>query len=130
MFLIGFYNFLSIFLLTAWIKSNLKKHLFDKVKPDEILHNFLPKAVLSVMKTDATTICKVKYKAFNWIGEGSKVKEAKEDVVNQVLAEVFGIDLVPVHFPNIKGLKRDLDDLVTVKEKDKGFISTLVVSIV
>lgn len=117
------------FSLPAWIKKHLKKHLFDKVKSTEILNNFLPKAVLSVMKTDTTFICKVKYKTFSWIGDGSKLKEAKENVVIKVLKDVFGIELEPVHLSNFKDLKKDLEDLVVIKESGKGFVSSLVVSI-
>lgn len=81
------------------------------------------------MKADTTTICKVKYKTHNWICEGWKLKETKENVVIKVLKEVFDIQLVPVYLKNFQDLKRKLEDLVKIRERGPGFISTLVVSI-
>ncbi|XP_063706445.1 uncharacterized protein LOC134835498 [Culicoides brevitarsis] len=109
----------------AWIKSNLRKNLYDRVKPDEMLHHFLPEAILSVSKDDQRTICKVRYKNCTWTAEGQKLRDARENVVIKVLHEIFGIEVLPVHIPNFKEIKETLENSVKIREKGRGFVATI-----
>uniref|UniRef100_A0A336MYQ8 CSON008635 protein n=1 Tax=Culicoides sonorensis TaxID=179676 RepID=A0A336MYQ8_CULSO len=76
-----------------WIKKNLDKDSFVKITPEDLLEHFLPNSEITITECS----CTVKFSDHKWSATLSSGLEAKEVVVNEIMKELFDIDLVPYH---------------------------------
>lgn len=107
------------------MKPYLKKYLFKKLTPEDILLKFLPNATLSVTNS---TFCKIIYENLKWSLHSKSRKECKENAINSVLNELFNIKLAPLSFQGQKDLKEKLPGQVLTAQNGKKFTSSLAVS--
>uniref|UniRef100_A0A336M7U2 CSON013369 protein n=1 Tax=Culicoides sonorensis TaxID=179676 RepID=A0A336M7U2_CULSO len=89
-----------------WIKKNLDKDSFVKITPEDLLEHFLPNSEITITECS----CTVKFSDHKWSATLSSGLEAKEVVVNEIMKELFDIDLVPYHCENLPELQKQLKE--------------------
>lgn len=109
------------------IKPYLTKHLFKKLNSKCMLQKFLPTATVNTNRS----FCKIQYKTLKWsfnVRENQKgVAKMRENAVNQVLKELFNIELVPIFFHR-EELEEKLKAQVLTAKNGNVWTSSLAVS--